>query len=63
LREREREKKFLCSFVLLLLGLPSSFLIPILKCFVKLSKRHQVCAGPCGVLVTRVIKRRLTRSK
>jgi hypothetical protein len=30
---------------------------------VKLSKRHQVCGGPCGVLVTRVIKGRLTRSK
>jgi hypothetical protein len=34
-----------------------------LKFFVNLSKRHQVCGGPCGVLVTRVIKERLTRSK
>jgi hypothetical protein len=51
-------------FLLLLsLGLPSSFLILILECFVKLSKRHQVCGGPCKVLVTRVIKGRLTRSK
>jgi hypothetical protein len=45
------------------LGLPSFFLIPFLKCFVKLSKRHQVCGCPCRVLVTRVIKGRLTRSK
>jgi hypothetical protein len=29
---------------------------------VKLAKRHQVCGGFCGVLVTRVIKGRLTRS-
>jgi hypothetical protein len=49
--------------LLLSLGLPSSFLILILECFVKLSKRHQVCGGPCGVLVTRVIKGRLTQSK
>jgi hypothetical protein len=48
---------------LLSLGLPSSFLILILKCFVKLSKRHLVCGGPCGVLVTHVIKGRLTQSK
>jgi hypothetical protein len=51
-------------FLLLLsLGLSSSFLILFLKCFVKLSKRHQVCGGPWGVLVTRVIKGSLTRSK
>jgi hypothetical protein len=58
-----REREFLCLFALFLLGLPSSFLIPILECFVKPSKRHQVCGVPCGLLVTRVIKRRLTRSK
>jgi hypothetical protein len=28
----------LCSFALLLLGLPSSFAILILKCFVKLAR-------------------------
>jgi hypothetical protein len=53
-----------CVLLLLLsLGLTSFFLIPILKWFVKLSKRHQVCGGPCVVLLTRVIKRRLTQSK
>jgi hypothetical protein len=51
-------------FLLLLsLGLPSAFLIPSLKCIVKLSKRHQVCGGPCGALVTHVIKGMLTWSK
>jgi hypothetical protein len=34
-----------------------------LKCFVKVSKRHRVCGGPCGVLVTREIKGRLIQSK
>jgi hypothetical protein len=53
----------LCSFAALVAWFPSSFLIPFLNCFVKLSKRHQVCGGPCGLLVTHVIKRRLTRSK
>jgi hypothetical protein len=57
-------ERITCVLLLLLsLVLSSSFLIPFLKCFVKLSKRHQVCGGPCGVLVTRVIKGRLTRSK
>jgi hypothetical protein len=57
------EREFLCSFALLSLGLPSSFLILFLKCFVKFSKRQLVCGGPCRVLVTRVIKERLTQSK
>jgi hypothetical protein len=36
--------------------LPS--LLPILnsKCFVKLARDTKVCGGPCGVLVTRLIK-------
>jgi hypothetical protein len=33
-----RERVFLCSFVLLLLGFPFSFPILILKCFVKLAR-------------------------
>jgi hypothetical protein len=37
---RDLREDHLCSFALLLLGLPSSFPILILKCFVKLSKRH-----------------------
>jgi hypothetical protein len=57
---RERVFVFICALVAWIsFSLSHSFL----KCFVKLSKRHQVCRGPCGVLVTRVIKGRLTRSK
>jgi hypothetical protein len=60
LRERKRVFVFICALVSwIAVFLP----ILILKCFVKLNKRHQVCGGPCGVLVTRVIKRRLTQSK
>jgi hypothetical protein len=60
LRERESFCVYLRSCRLDCL-LPFSFYF--LKCFVKPSKRHQVCGDPCGVLVTRVIKGRLTQSK
>jgi hypothetical protein len=48
-------REILCSFALLSLGLPSSFIISYSQVICKRSKRHQVCGGPCGVLVTREI--------
>jgi hypothetical protein len=45
-----------CSCVLLLLlllGLASFFSYSYSQVLCKRGKRHQVCGGPCGVLVTR----------
>jgi hypothetical protein len=50
------EREILCSFELLLLGLPFSFSHYYSQVLCKRGKRHQVCGGPCGVLVTREIK-------
>jgi hypothetical protein len=49
-------ERFLCSFALLLLGLPFFFSHSYSQVICKQGKRHQVCGGPCGVLVTREIK-------
>jgi hypothetical protein len=49
-----------CSCVLLLLlllGLASFFSYSYSQVLCKRGKRHQVCGGPCGVLVTREIKK------
>jgi hypothetical protein len=46
----------LCSLLLLLLGLAFLFSHTYSQVLYKRSKRHQVCGGPCGVLVTREIK-------
>jgi hypothetical protein len=53
LRERER---ILCSFEFLSLGLSFFFSNSYSQVLCKRGKRHQVCGGPCGVLVTREIK-------
>jgi hypothetical protein len=45
-----------CSFALLFLGLPFFFSHSYSQVLCKRGKRHQVCGGPCGVLVTREIK-------
>jgi hypothetical protein len=48
-----------CSCVLLLLlllGLAFFFSFSYSQVLCKRGKRHQVCGGPCGVLVTREIK-------
>jgi hypothetical protein len=50
------EREILCSFELLLLGLPFFFSHSYSRVLCKQGKRHQVCGGPCGVLVTREIK-------
>jgi hypothetical protein len=50
------EREILCSFELLLLGLPFFFSHSYSQVLYKQGKRHQVCGGPCGVLVTREIK-------
>jgi hypothetical protein len=50
------EREILCSFELLLLGLPFFFSHSYSQVLCKPGKRHQVCGGPCGVLVTREIK-------
>jgi hypothetical protein len=50
------EREILCSFELLLLGLPFFFFYSYSQVLCKRGKRHQVCGGPCGVLVTRDIK-------
>jgi hypothetical protein len=42
--------------LLLLLGLAFLFSFSHSQVLCKQSKRHQVCGGPCGVLVTREIK-------
>jgi hypothetical protein len=57
---REKDFVFICALVAWI-----AFFLPhfFSKYFVKFSKRHQVCGGPWGVLVTRVIKERLTQSK
>jgi hypothetical protein len=47
---------FLCSLLLLLLGLAFFFSYSYSQVLGKRGKRHQVCGGPCGVLVTREIK-------
>jgi hypothetical protein len=49
-------REILCSFELLPLGLPFFFSHSYSQVLCKRSKRHQVCGGPCGVLVTREIK-------
>jgi hypothetical protein len=49
-------REILCSFELLLLGLPFFFSFSYSQVLCKQGKRHQVCGGPCGVLVTREIK-------
>jgi hypothetical protein len=50
------EREILCSFELLPLGLPFFFSFSYSQVLCKRGKRHQVCGGPCGVLVTREIK-------
>jgi hypothetical protein len=50
------EREILCSFELLLLGLPFFFSHSYSQVLCKRGKRHQVCGDPCGVLVTREIK-------
>jgi hypothetical protein len=50
------EREILCSFELLLLGLPFFFSFSYSQVLCKRGKRHQVCGGPYGVLVTREIK-------
>ena len=50
------ERVISCSFELLLLGLPFFFSHSYSQVLCKRGKRHQVCGGPCGVLVTREIK-------
>jgi hypothetical protein len=47
---------YLCSLLLLLLGLAFFFSYSYSQVLCKRSKGHQVCGGPCGVLVTREIK-------
>ena len=47
---------FLCSFDFLSPGLPFLFSHSYSQVLCKRGKRHQVCSGPCGVLVTREIK-------
>jgi hypothetical protein len=49
-------ERFLCSFEFLSLGLPFFFPHSYSQVLCKRGKRHQVCGGPCGVLVTREIK-------
>jgi hypothetical protein len=46
------------SLLLLLLGLVSSSHYNSSKCFVKLARDTKLCGDPCGVLVTRVIKKK-----
>jgi hypothetical protein len=43
---------------LLLLGLVSSSQSKLLECFVKQARETYFCGDPCGVLVTRVIKKK-----
>jgi hypothetical protein len=52
------ERVFCVSFLLLLLGLVSSSHSNLLKCFIKLARDTYLCGDPCGVLVTRVIKKK-----
>ena len=47
---------YLCSLLLLLLGLAFFFSRSYSQVLCKQGKRHQVCGGPCGVLVTREIE-------
>jgi hypothetical protein len=49
-------ERFLCSFALLSLGLSFLFSYSYSQVLCKQGKIHQVCGGPCGVLVTREIK-------
>jgi hypothetical protein len=51
-----REREFCVSFALLSLGLPFFFSNSYSQELCKQGKRHQVCGGPYGVLVTREIK-------
>jgi hypothetical protein len=44
--------------LLLLLGLVSSSHSNSSKCFVKLARDTYLCGDPCGVLVTRAIKKK-----
>jgi hypothetical protein len=49
---------FLCSFVALVAWLGLFFFsYSYYQVLCKRGKRHQVCGGPCGVLVTREIKK------
>jgi hypothetical protein len=50
------EREISCSFELLLLGLPFFIYHSYSQVLCKRGKRHQVCGGPCRVLVTREIK-------
>jgi hypothetical protein len=50
------EREIPCSFELLLLGLPFFFSHSYSQVLCKQGKGHQVCGGPCGVLVTHEIK-------
>jgi hypothetical protein len=47
---------FLCSLLLLLLGLAFFSSCSYSQVLCKHGKRHQVCGGSCGVLVTRETK-------
>jgi hypothetical protein len=50
------EREILCSFELLLLGLPFFFSHSYSQVLCKRGKIHQVCGGPCRVLVRREIR-------
>jgi hypothetical protein len=50
-------ERFLCSFEFLSLGLPFFFSHSYSQVLCKRGNRHQVCGGPCGVLVTREFKK------
>jgi hypothetical protein len=53
---RDLREGVLCSLLLLFLGLGFFFSHSYSQVLCKRSKRHQVCGGPCGVLVTHEIK-------
>jgi hypothetical protein len=53
---RDLREGVLCSFVALVAWIAFFLSHSYSQVLCKQSKRHQVCGGPCGVLVTRVIK-------
>jgi hypothetical protein len=55
---RTCEKIGLCSFVVLVAWLALFFPISCSQVHCNQSKRHQLCGGPCGDLVSRLIEKR-----
>jgi hypothetical protein len=55
---RTSEKISLCSFVVLVAWLAFFFAISCSQDHYNQSKRHQLCDGPCGDLVSRLIEKR-----